>query len=185
MNPLTSIHRILLAAFSRVALLRYLFLGSSWRWLVKRVDFAVDDHLKPLSELKAHRSATIHPSVSFRHGQNIEIGANTRIQQNCVLWASAGSRITVGDYTGLGPGTMIFSSNHRVALDGPYHKQPFIESPVTIGQDVWVGAGCVIVAGVTIGDRCVIAAGSVVTKDVPSHCIAAGIPAKVIKSRDG
>lgn len=171
------------ALVHRLTYLRYVFSPSSWRWLVDWVDFAVDDHFKPRSVLTRHPTARIHPSVSFRHAQNIVIGANTRVQENCVLWASANSSITIGQYTGLGPGTMVFSSNHRVALDQPYYKQPFIESPVTIGRDVWVGAGCIIVAGVTIGDQSVIAAGSVVTRDVPAHSIAAGVPAKVIKSR--
>ena len=60
-------------------------------------------------------------------------------------------------------------------------EQGVSTNPVTIEDDVWVGANAVILPGVTIGEHCVIAAGAVVTKDVPHHSLVAGIPAKVIK----
>ena len=168
----------------RMAYLKYLFLPSTWRWWAHRIDYIVDDHLKPWSEMERPEYCNIHPSVSFRHGQNIILGSHTRIQPFCILWASPNSKIRVGKYSGLGPGTMIFSSNHQYQPGVPYHKQPWNEKDVTIGEDVWVGAGTMIMAGVTIGDRCVIAAGSVVTKDIPPDSVAAGVPAKVLKSRE-
>lgn len=56
------------------------------------------------------------------------------------------------------------------------------EQPVEIGNNVWIGVGATILKGVTIGDGAIIAAGSVVTKDIPARCLAAGVPAKVIKT---
>ena len=56
-----------------------------------------------------------------------------------------------------------------------------IAKPVTIGNDVWIGANCTILPGVNIGNNVVIAAGAVVTKDVPDNCVVGGVPAKVIK----
>ena len=53
--------------------------------------------------------------------------------------------------------------------------------PITIGEDTWLGGGVVVCPGVTIGKRCVIGAGSVVTKDIPDDCLAAGNPARVIR----
>lgn len=53
--------------------------------------------------------------------------------------------------------------------------------PITIGNDVWIGGNCTILPGVTIGNNVIIAAGAVVTKDIPGNCLAAGVPAKVIK----
>lgn len=71
--------------------------------------------------------------------------------------------------------------NVRTAnIDNP--KTTVQSAPVTIGDDVWIGANCIILKGVTIGARSVIGAGSIVTRDIPSDCIAAGTPAKVIKS---
>jgi acetyltransferase-like isoleucine patch superfamily enzyme len=61
--------------------------------------------------------------------------------------------------------------------------QPKIERDIVIGDDVWLGANVVVLAGVSIGDGAVVAAGAVVTKDLPAQCIAAGVPAKVIGMR--
>jgi acetyltransferase-like isoleucine patch superfamily enzyme len=171
------------ALVSRLAYLRFLFRRGAWMWVIRRIDYLVTDHVLPWSELHQPEHCNIHPTVTFRHGRNIVLGSHTRIQPYAVLWASPRSKITLGRNSGLGPGTMIFSSNHQYVPGMPYHKQPWTEKDVTIGEDVWVGAGTVIVAGVTIGDRCVVAAGSVVTKDIPPDSVAAGVPAKVIKSR--
>ena len=56
-----------------------------------------------------------------------------------------------------------------------------IAKPVTIGNDVWIGANCTILPSVTIGNNVVVAAGAVVTKDVPDNCVVGGVPAKIIK----
>jgi acetyltransferase-like isoleucine patch superfamily enzyme len=167
----------------RLTYARYLLKGSTWKWIVKRAEAIVADHLEPWSSLRQPDHCIVHPTVSFRHGGNVVLGSHTRIQPYAVLWASPNSKITVGNYSGLGPGTMIFSSNHQYLAGQPYYRQPWIERDVTIGEDVWVGAGTVIVAGVTIGDHCVIAAGSVVTRDIPPNSVAAGVPARVIKTR--
>ena len=57
--------------------------------------------------------------------------------------------------------------------------------PISIGDDCWIGGGAVICPGVTIGNRCVIGAGSVVSKDIPDDCMAAGVPARIIKKLTG
>ena len=59
-----------------------------------------------------------------------------------------------------------------------------IAKPVTIGNDVWIGANCTILPGVTIGNNVVVAAGAVVTKDVPDNCVVGGVPAKIIKEME-
>ncbi|MBA4721681.1 MAG: acyltransferase [Alcanivorax sp.] len=92
--------------------------------------------------------------------------------------------VLIGDRTLVGYNTMILSSNHRVP---PLPEKIFYagheKRKVTIGRDVWIGAACIILPGVKIGDGAVIAAGSVVTKDVPAAAVCAGVPAKVIKER--
>jgi acetyltransferase-like isoleucine patch superfamily enzyme len=169
----------------RLAYLRYLFFPGAWRWYLARLDFLIEDHLKPWRDLRRPRSGMVHPTVSLRHAYNIHLGERTRVQPYCVLWASPNGRIVVGEDTGLGPGTMIFASNHTFVPGTPYHQQPWVEKDVTIGKDVWVGAGCILVAGVRVGDGVVLAAGSVVTKDIPPSCIAGGVPARVLGSRAG
>ena len=85
----------------------------------------------------------------------------------------------------MGPGVKIFSSNHGMSrTDIPMNIQPIKEKDIVIGDDVWIGANSVVVAGVKIGKGSVIAAGSVVTKDIPEYIIAGGIPAKPLKKRE-
>jgi len=63
----------------------------------------------------------------------------------------------------------------------PIHKQPVTTSPITVGDESWIGANAVVTAGVSIGKHCVVAAGAVVTKNIPDYSIAVGNPARVIK----
>ena len=167
--------------FERLAYLRYFFSAGAWKWAVHRIDYMVMDHLEPSTKLKYGTRCVIHPSVSFRKAENVRIGNIVRIQNNCVLWASPNSIISIGDYSGLGPGTCIFSSNHQFKAGTNYVEQPWTEKSVTIGKNVWVGAGCTILPGVTIGDDSVVAAGSVVTRDLPAGSIVGGVPAKSLK----
>ena len=170
-------------AFRRIRYFALLFRPGFWRWLLARVDFVVTDEVMAWSTHRWPTKCNVHPSVSFRSAHNVSLGPHTRVQNGCILWASPNSRITIGQYSGLGPHTMIFSSNHEFASGIPYHLQPWKERDVTIGEDCWIGAGTIIVAGVSIGDRTVVAAGSVVTKDIPPDSIAAGVPARVIRAR--
>ena len=79
---------------------------------------------------------------------------------------------------------MIFAYNHGTELiNVPMINQPYYESDIIIGDDVWIGAGTVITAGVKIGKGSVIGSNSTVTKDIPEFSIAVGSPAKVIKIR--
>ena len=175
---------ILGAIARRLAYARYLVSPGFWRWAAARIDYTIVDHIEPWTKIKRQPKTHIHPTVSFRQAQNIEIAPNVRIQPYCCLWASPNSKIVIGQFSGLGPGTTIFSSNHQFIPGVPYTQQPWTEKTVTIGRDVWVGAGSIILPGVTIGDGCVVAAGSVVTKDVPPGSVVGGVPAKLIKGRE-
>ena len=78
----------------------------------------------------------------------------------------------------------ILSSNHTIPnRKVKIRSQPDIFLPVTIGEDVWLGAGVTVLGGVTIGNGCIVGAGAVVTKDLPPYSIAVGVPAKVIRTR--
>jgi len=86
-------------------------------------------------------------------------------------------RITIGPGAAIGPGVMIRDNDgHPLTTEG--HQSTL---PVTIGRRVWIGAKAIILKGVTIGEGSIVAAGSIVTHDIPAHCLAAGVPAKVVR----
>lgn len=96
---------------------------------------------------------------------------------NCVILDIA--EVTVGARTLFGPGCQLITvghpvQDHQMRAEGWERAQP-----ISIGDDCWFGAGAMVMPGVTVGDRCVVAAGSVVTRDVPSDSLVAGVPAEV------
>ncbi len=153
---------------------------KSMKLIVHHFKWFVEDYLVPHSRLVTGDSAYVHPSVNLKCAENIVIGSHTRIQPGVCLWASPNSKIIIGDYSGIGPGTKIFSSNHKYEKGTLYIKQPWVEKDITIGKNVWVGSNCTILSGVTIGEGSVVAAGSVVTKDIPENSLYGGVPAKKI-----
>ena len=110
---------------------------------------------------------------------DVIIGDHTRIGlHNTII-----GPVTIGSHVNLAQGITVTALNHN--FDDPTHRideQGVSTKPVTINDDVWIGANAVILPGVTIGRHCVVAAGAVVTKDVPDNTLVGGVPAKVIKS---
>ena len=91
------------------------------------------------------------------------------------------SPVNIGANVFIAPGTVIACSGHAI-LSEQRAEGIGTSAPITIGNDVWIGANCTITAGVTIGDGSIIGAGSVVTKDIPSGVIAVGNPCKVMRN---
>lgn len=90
------------------------------------------------------------------------------------------THIYVGDYTLFGPNVVVATAGHPIE-PGLREQAYQYNAPVHIGRNCWIGAGAVIVPGVTIGDNVVIGAGSVVTKDIPSNVVAVGNPCHVLR----
>lgn len=113
------------------------------------------------------------------YGTHITLGKGFYCNFNCVILDVAPVRI--GDNVLFGPAVQVYTATHPLNADA---RRKGLESgsPVTIGDDVWVGGGAILCPGVTIGDRSVIGAGSVVTKDIPEDSLAAGNPCRVIRS---
>jgi acetyltransferase-like isoleucine patch superfamily enzyme len=109
------------------------------------------------------------------------VGDNSYIGRGTIILAH--QSVVIGDDCLIAPGCHITDVNHGIAAGELIRKQPLVSKPVRIGNDVWIGASCSILPGVTIGDGAVIGARSVVTRDVPSNAIVVGIPAKIIKYR--
>lgn len=143
-------------------------------------------HVTPRRRARIGAGVALAPNVSFRNGERIEIGARSHIGENCALWAGdKDGRILIGEDALFGPDVYVTASNYRFEPGTPVMRQPRVEADVIIGADVWLGAGVIVLPGVTVGDGCVLAAGCVVTKDLPAGAVAAGIPARIVKMRDG
>lgn len=110
-------------------------------------------------------------------GKNINIGKNVFINSCCCFQDQGG--ITINDGTLIGHKVVFATLDHNFI---PEKRGDMTPKPIVIGKNVWIGANATILGGVTIGDNSIIAAGAVVTKDVPSDSVAAGVPARVIKS---
>lgn len=121
--------------------------------------------------------STTVPSEFVTHpGGRIEIGDGVFVNYGASL--SAHQLVRIGDGAQLG--------SYACLMDNDYHSpedlsQPGESRPIVLGRGVWLGVRVIVLKGVTIGDHAVIGAGSVVTKDVPARCLAAGVPAKVIR----
>lgn len=126
--------------------------------------------------------AVIRPLFACDYGYNIRLGRNAFINFNCVFLDCA--PIEIGDNLQMGPAVQIYTATHPLEADV---RRSGLESarPVSIGHDVWIGGGAIILPGVTIGDRSVIGAGSVVVHDVPAAKVVAGNPARIIRELDG
>ncbi|HJB85585.1 MAG TPA: sugar O-acetyltransferase [Candidatus Alistipes merdigallinarum] len=117
------------------------------------------------------------------YGENIHIGNHVEINMNCVFLDC--NTITIGDFSGIGPGVHIYTVFHptnpieRIDENSTFWKSQ--TAPVSIRRNVWIGGGSIILPGVVIGDGTTIGAGSVVTKSIPANCIAVGNPCRVIK----
>ncbi|WP_287963183.1 acyltransferase [Alcanivorax sp.] len=94
------------------------------------------------------------------------------------------NHVVIGDFTRIGAFVQIIDHDHGISRAQKISDQQAVIRPVTIGSDVWIGAGAKILRGVQIGDGAVIGANAVVTRDVPSYGVAVGVPAKVIKYRE-
>ena len=138
-------------------------------------------YLKSLGA-KVGKSVTFYPGIKINPCKNIVIGDNVDLAWGVLITTSGG--VEIGERTLIGYNTMILSANHVI----PPNKEKIFFSGhsvkrVVIGKDVWIGAGCIILPGVRIGEGAVVAAGSVVTKDISSFTIVGGVPAKAIKER--
>ena len=121
----------------------------------------------------------IHSPFHCTYGYNIKIGKDFCSNINLVIIDAA--PVTFGDYVMIGPNSGFYTSGHSLNAE---KRRALISyaHPITVGNNVWFGGNVTVLGNVTIGDNAVIAAGSVVTKDIPANSLAAGIPAKVIRS---
>ena len=116
------------------------------------------------------------PLHSNMGGHHVHFGKNIYANYNLTLVDD--THIYVGDYTMFGPNVTIATAGHPIL---PELRQKGLQynMPVSIGKNCWIGAGAIILPGITIGDNVVVGAGSVVTKDIPSGVVAVGNPCRI------
>jgi len=138
------------------------------------------EQTKLLKRIFGHMGNDVYINSPFGcdYGYNISIGNHFFANRNCQILD--GGKITFGDYVFIAPNCTFTTAEH--ALDVEQRNEGLeIALPITIGNNVWIGAGSTILGGVTIGDNTIIGAGSVVTKDIPANVVAVGVPCKVIR----
>lgn len=128
---------------------------------------------------KLGKNAFVELPFRCDYGYNIEIGDHFYSNYNCTILDCA--KVVIGDNVLLAPNVSIFTAGHPIDAEKRNEGWEYA-FPVTIGNNVWIGGNVVINPGVTIGNNVVIGSGSVVTKDIPSDCIAVGNPCKVLRT---
>lgn len=135
---------------------------------------------------RAGKNLRIYPPIHVDFGCNIFTGDNVFINQNCTFLDN--NTITIGERVLIAPDVRIYAGDHPINGKDRYidlgdGSARIVSSskPVSIGDDVWIGGGAIILPGVTIGNNVVVGAGSVVARDIPDNVVVAGNPAKIIK----
>ena len=141
----------------------------------------LDKREKMLKEMLAEIGENCYIEPPFHSnwgGKNVHLGKNVYFNFNATMVDD--THIYIGDYTMLGPNVVIATAGHPI-LPELREKALQYNMPVHIGKNCWLGAGVIVLPGVTIGDNTVIGAGSVVTKDIPANVVAVGNPCKVLR----
>lgn len=127
---------------------------------------------------KAKRAFEIMAPFWCDYGYNIEIGENFFANHNTVILDGGG--VTFGDNVFIAPNCGFYTAGHPIGFERRNQGLEYAY-PITVGDNVWIGAGVQVLPGVTIGSDVVIGAGSVVTRDIPSHSVAMGNPCRVLR----
>lgn len=140
----------------------------------------IEDRKKLIKNLLGKTVENFHIEQPFYcdYGYNIEIGENFYTNHNVVILDCA--KVTFGDNVFIAPNCGFYTAGHP--LDAERRNKGLEDAKsISVGNNVWIGGGCTILPGVTIGDNTVIGAGSVVTKDIPANVLAFGNPCKVVR----
>ena len=120
----------------------------------------------------------IEPPLFFDYGYNLHLGNNVYLNCNCIILDC--SKVELGDFVKFGPNVQLFTAGHPLNNAKRLKGYEFAK-PISIGSNVWIGGGSIILPGVEIGDNTVIGAGSLVSKSIPANVVAFGNPCRVIR----
>ena len=148
-----------------------------------RLSFLSAMSIKKLGQ--AGSGCLIYPTARIYNGRFVRLGSNVTINDFVHIWGLGG--VSIGDDSMIASHCAIISQTHDVAAYAKglkYRDTLDASKAVHIGRNVWIGAGSIVLPGVTIGDDSVVAAGAVVTRDVAARTLVAGVPANLIRSLD-
>jgi acetyltransferase-like isoleucine patch superfamily enzyme len=149
---------------------------------INRLTFSDADEVRALfSELigkPVDSSFSLLPPFFATGGDDTRVGRNVFVNQNCTFYDLGG--LDIADDVMIGPNVSLITSGHPIPPS--QRRSAVVAKPIVIAQNVWIGAGAIILGGVTVGANSVVAAGAVVTKDVPPNTLVGGNPARVIRS---
>ncbi|MEY2566998.1 MAG: maltose O-acetyltransferase [Actinomycetota bacterium] len=140
-----------------------------------------DERTRILGELLGELGpdVEIRPPFYCDYGSQIRLAA--RVFANFGLVALDVAPITIGEDVAIGPNVQLLTPTHPVEAE-PRRAKLEAARPITIGDNVWLGGGVIVLAGVTIGENTVVGAGAVVTRDLPGNVVAVGNPARVVRT---
>jgi len=136
-----------------------------------------------MAGMKIHGRCSLWGPITIRPiggAKNIEIGKGTFINSDARFGVPS-EKITIGKNVQIGPRVMFETMNHGLVYEEGKGRGG-LTKPIVVEDEVWIGGGCIITQGVTVGKGAVIAAGAVVTKDVQPNTVVGGTPSKFIKN---
>ncbi|AXQ29905.1 hypothetical protein D0B54_15000 [Solimonas sp. K1W22B-7] len=141
----------------------------------------VADDLELFERTQHGEGCVIRNPAHINDPSRLTLGNHVFINDGFV--ALTHGEISIGDYTLLAPRVMFLTVGHDYHYTGREFRERQTPRPIKIGRECWIGAGAIVIPGVTIGDGAVVGAGSVVTRDVAPWAIVAGNPARFLKTR--
>lgn len=137
----------------------------------------IRDLLSQITGSEIDKTVDVFTPLYINYGKHTKIGKNVFINFDCTFLDLGG--ITIEDNVLIAPKVSLLSEGHPVS---PQNRHSLLVGHIHIKKNVWIGAGAIILHGVTIGENSIVAAGAVVSKDVPSNTLVGGVPAKFIKT---
>ena len=137
----------------------------------------IRNFLSQITDSEIDESVVVFTPLYINYGKHTKIGKNVFINFDCIFLDLGG--ITIEDNVQIAPKVSLLSEGHPISSKD---RQSLVPGPIHIKKNAWIGAGAIILQGVTIGENAIVAAGAVVSKDVPDNMIVGGIPAKIIKA---
>lgn len=136
-----------------------------------------DAVLKELFQDNLGEGSRVFAPLTLMRSAEVNIGKHAVVMGGCLMMSAGG--IVIEDDVMIAANVQLISNNHD-----PYDRTLLLCKSIHISKGAWIGAGCTILPGVTIGEYAIVGAGSIVTKDIPPYAVAVGTPAKVVKFLD-